>query len=83
MNVEDIQKLIDPETLGISKEELYNKYEEWKMWEKKSIVDGDGYLASTVFGIDFDNKTALYFLLFGLKVFEYRMDMIKEEKNGE
>lgn len=83
MSIEKIRESIDPEDLGITKEELYDKYKEWKHWNEKTLVTNKDVMVSTIFGVSIENKVTLYFLLFGLEVFQYGIKKLKEEMEND
>ncbi len=72
------------EELEIVKEEfkkdLFRKYEQFQNYNKNLEPKmGEGWVAATIFNIDYQNKSALYFLLLGLKNMENEIKNIKEE----
>jgi hypothetical protein len=69
-------KLIDD--LGTSKEKLYSKYREWRSWKWKTNLLPEIQI-SEIFGIDRENKEAIFYILKGLETVKKDIKSIQVE----
>jgi hypothetical protein len=76
----DSTKII--EELGISKQELYEKYQEYKKWKRNTMLNKPA-IVQGVFDIKSSKKMILFFLVYALESIEKEMELIHQDLEKE